>query len=123
MFISSAFAQEATNQVAQQPSLMQSLMPFILIFIVFYFLMIRPQKKKLDQEQNFLNALQKGQEIYLKSGIIGTIHGLTDKVVTLEVADGTRIKVLRSSIGGATAKLFEKKDEKAGSGKPAAAKK
>jgi preprotein translocase subunit YajC len=109
--MSSAWAQAADNGAAQ-PNVFQSFMPFILIFFVFYFLVIRPQKKKLEQENGFLQSLGKGQEVYLKSGIIGTITGMTDKIITLEISQGNRIKVLRSQIGGLTAKLFEEKPVK-----------
>ncbi len=89
-----------------------SFLPFILVFGIFYFLMIRPQKKKLEQETALNAALKKGDEIFTKSGLIGTIVGLTDLVITLEVAEGSKLKVLRSSLGGGTKALFEKKDDK-----------
>ena len=73
MFSSQAFAQDAAAP-AQNP-LMQFL-PLVVVFVIFYFLMIRPQKKKYDQEQALLKELAKGDEIYTKSGLIGTIYGL-----------------------------------------------
>lgn len=110
--LSSAEAQDAvtttTTQVANQPSALASLAPFALIFLVFYFLMIRPQKKRMQEEQSLLDSLGKGDEIVTKSGVIGTIYGLTDKIVTLEIAEGVRIKVLRGQIGGLAKKIFEK---------------
>lgn len=92
---------------ANAPSPFASLIPFALIFVVFYFLLIRPQKKKAQQEQAMLSALNKGDEIYTRSGIVGTISGLTDKIVTLEVDQGVKIKVLRGQVGGQFNKLFE----------------
>ncbi|MFZ8932778.1 MAG: preprotein translocase subunit YajC [Bacteriovoracaceae bacterium] len=106
-----AFAEGSANAAAQ-PSPFASFFPFIIIFMIFYFLMIRPQKKKLEEEKALLAGLNKGDEIYTKSGIIGTIYGLTDSVVTLEVAEGTKMKVLRSHIGGLAKKLFDKTEEK-----------
>ncbi|MCB9091593.1 MAG: preprotein translocase subunit YajC [Halobacteriovoraceae bacterium] len=109
--ITSAYAQEtaaapaAHNQAPQQSPVM-SFLPFILIFFVFYFLLIRPQKKKMEQEQKFVSALQKGDEIYTKSGFFGIITGLTDKIVTLEISDGVKIKVLRSQIAGSAKNIF-----------------
>ena len=97
LFISSAYAQEAA---AAQPNALSQFIPFILVFGIFYFMMIRPQKKKLQEEQAMLSALTKGDDIYTKSGILGKIHGLTDRVATLEVGEGTKIKVLRSQIAG-----------------------
>ncbi|MBU0681217.1 MAG: preprotein translocase subunit YajC [Proteobacteria bacterium] len=75
-----------------------SFVPMILIFVVFYFLLIRPQQKKARQQQDFLGALKKGDEVVSSGGIYGKITGLTDTVVTLEIADGIRIKVSRSAI-------------------------
>lgn len=94
---SSAFAQAAAAP-AQSP-LMQFL-PLVVVFVIFYFLMIRPQKKKYDEEQALLSKLAKGDEIYTKSGLIGTIYGMTDTVVTLEVSEGVRFKVLKSQVAG-----------------------
>lgn len=113
---SEAMAQ-ATETAAAQPSAFQSLMPFFLIFVIFYFLLIRPQKKKMQKEENFLTTLQKGQEVYTKSGILGKISGLTDKVATLEISQGNSMKVLKSQIAGLSAPLFEKPKPKA-TGKP-----
>lgn len=108
VFIGQAQAQEAA---AGQQSVLMSFLPFVLIFVIFYFLMIRPQKKRLEEEQAMMNALSKGDEVYTKSGILGKIVGLTDKVITLEVSDGVKFKVLRSQVGGLAEKLFDKNNE------------
>lgn len=110
-FATSAFAQEAAAP-ASQPSALAQFLPFILIFVIFYFLMIRPQKKKMQEEQKLLNALEKGDEVYTKSGIIGTIVGLTDTVATLEVGENSKMKILRGSIAGKADTLFKKPEEK-----------
>ncbi|GAB4341361.1 MAG: hypothetical protein Kow0089_15660 [Desulfobulbaceae bacterium] len=73
-------------------------LPIILIFVVFYFLLIRPQQKKAKEHQEFLNNLKKGDNVVTSGGIHGKITGLTDTIVTLEVADGVRIKVSRPSV-------------------------
>jgi len=104
MFISNAYAQETAQATTQ--SQFMSFIPLILIFFVFYFLMIRPQKKKLENEAKFNASLDKGNEVYMKSGVIGKIVGLTEKVVTLEVSEGTKVKFLRSQIGGDTKNIF-----------------
>jgi len=75
-----------------------SFIPLILIFVVFYFLLIRPQQKKAKEHQAYLGSLKKGDEVVTSGGIYGRITGLTDVVATLEVADGVRIKINRSSI-------------------------
>lgn len=102
--ISSAHAQAANGAPAQSPIV--SFIPFILIFLVMYFMMIRPQKKRMQEEQNFINKLAHGDEVYTKSGILGKVTGIAEKVVTLELEGGTKMKVLKSHIGGAAAPLF-----------------
>lgn len=89
-----------------------SFIPLILIFVVFYFLLIRPQQKQAKQHQAFLNDLKKGNKVMTKGGIHGTITSLTDTVVTLEVAKDVAIKVSRDAIGGPLAKPGEKAAEK-----------
>ncbi len=75
-----------------------SFIPLILIFVVFYFLLIRPQQKQAKLLQQFLNDLKVGNKVITKGGIHGTITGLTETVVTLEIAQDVRIKVSRSAI-------------------------
>ncbi|MFH7320131.1 preprotein translocase subunit YajC [Desulfurivibrio sp. D14AmB] len=74
--------------------------PLILIFVIFYFLLIRPQQKKAKEHQQFLAALKIGDEVVSSGGLQGTITGLTDSVVTLEIADKVRVKVARPYIMG-----------------------
>lgn len=106
LLITAANAQDGGAGAPAQNPLM-SFLPFILIFFIFYFLMIKPQKKKLEEEQAMINSIAKGDEIYTKSGIIGTITGMTDKIVTLEVSDGVKMKVVKGQIAGLAKKLFE----------------
>ena len=75
-----------------------SFIPLILIFVVFYFLLIRPQQKKAKEQQAFLGGLKKGDEVVTSAGIHGKVTGLTDAIATLEIAEGVRIKINRSSI-------------------------
>lgn len=77
---------------------MASFLPLILIFVVFYFLLIRPQQKQAKAHRNFLAELKKGNKVVTKGGLHGEITGLTDTVVTLEIAKDIRIKVSRDSI-------------------------
>lgn len=74
--------------------------PLILIFVIFYFLLIRPQQKKAKEHQQFLTNLKKGDAVVTSGGVHGTITGLTDKVVTLEIADNVRVKVSRGYVLG-----------------------
>lgn len=77
-----------------------SFIPLILIFVVFYFLLIRPQQKQAKEHQQFLNDLKNGNKVITKGGLHGTITGLTETVVTLEIAQDVRVKVSRSAIAG-----------------------
>jgi len=80
-----------------------SFVPLILIFVVFYFLLIRPQQRKAKEHQQFLGNLKKGERVVTSGGIHGRITGLTDTVVTMEIAEGIKIKVNRGSISTTTA--------------------
>ena len=95
----------------ERPGPLASFIPIIVIFVIFYILMIRPQKKRLQEEKAMLGRLSKGDEVYTKSGLLGRIVGMTEKVVTLEVTEGVKLKVLRAEIGGMSQKLFEKKGQ------------
>lgn len=97
MLSSQAMAQAASAPAAK-PSIFEQLMPFIFIFVIFYFLLIRPQQRRSKELQNFLGQLKKGDNVLTSGGVLGTIQGLTDKFVTLEVADDVRIRILRSQI-------------------------
>ena len=81
-----------------------SFLPLILIFVVFYFLLIRPQQKKAKQHKELLGGLKKGDRVVSSGGLHGTVTGLTDDVVTMEIAPKVRVKVSRGSISGFMAK-------------------
>lgn len=108
LFISNAWADtvnSAATTVATgapgtppQPSMMAMLMPFGLMFVVFYFLLIRPQQKKAKEHEQMVNGVQKGEEVVTQGGIFGKVTGITDKVVTLEIAENVRIKILKSQV-------------------------
>ena len=97
---SQSMTQPAQNYAAppQKPSTWETMLPLALMFGVLYFVMIRPQQKKVKEQQGLLTALKQGDEVVTSSGIIGTIAGMTEKVVTLEIADRVKIKLLKSQI-------------------------
>jgi len=76
------------------------LIPMVLIFVVFYFLLIRPQQKKVKEHREMLGRLKKNDEVVTSGGIYGKVVSLTDTVITLEVAPNVRIRVQRPQIGG-----------------------
>jgi preprotein translocase subunit YajC len=87
--------------------------PLVLIFVVFYVLVIRPQSKKAKELQGMLKELRKGDDVVTQGGIIGRITGIKDggDEVTLQVQEGVRLRILRSSITGLR-KIGEKPAEK-----------
>ena len=74
------------------------ILPWVAIFVVFYFLMIRPQQKRMKEQQTMLSQLKQGDEVVTNSGILGTITGITEKIVTLEIDDKVRVKMLKTQV-------------------------
>lgn len=91
-----AFAQSAPG--AGGPGPVMTLIPFVLIFIIMYFMVIRPQQKKGKDHQEMLNKLKKNDEVMTSGGIYGKVVDLKETVVTLEVAPNVRIRVHRPQI-------------------------
>jgi preprotein translocase subunit YajC len=100
MFNDLAYAMGGLPGVGGGAGGLGSFLPLILMFVVFYFLLIWPQQKKSKAHRQVLASLQKGETVVTSSGIYGTITGITDTVVTLEIAEKVRIKVARNSIAG-----------------------
>ena len=96
MLISPAYAQ-ATGAMPQTDTLL-TFLPMVAIFVVFYFLLIRPQQKKAKEARAMLTSLEKGNEVVTAGGIVGRITRLSDQYATIEVAPGTEITVQRQSI-------------------------
>ena len=72
---------------------------FGLIFVIFYFMIIRPQQKRQKDRQKMLDALEKGDKIITAGGIYGTVVGLEEKIVLVQIADNVKVKVDRGSVG------------------------
>ena len=94
-------AQTAEAQPGGPSSIMNLLGLPLVLFGIFYFLVIRPQSKHARQHQTFVTALKKGDEVATQGGIIGTVHAVEDKTVTLDVGGGTKLRVLKNQIAGA----------------------
>jgi preprotein translocase subunit YajC len=101
MFISSAFAQTAPAAAAaggdMQSSLM-SMLPLVLMFVVLYFVMIRPQMKKQKEHRAMIDALAKGDEIATAGGLLGKVTKLSDGYLSLEIANGVEVQLQRSAV-------------------------
>lgn len=76
------------------------LVPILLMFLIIYFLLIRPQQKQAKQHQQLLAGLKKGDEVVTQGGLVGRIHAVTDRIVTLEVARDVRVRVLKGQVSG-----------------------
>lgn len=101
-FISAAYAQEAANTAAAmgEPSMASGLLPLLLIFVVFYILLIRPQQKKYKQHQAMVNGVVKGDKVVTSGGVLGVVTKVDaeNDLLHVEVAEGVKIKVVRSTI-------------------------
>ncbi len=96
MFNSTAYAMGA--QGGAQPGGYMSFVPLILMFVIFYFLLIRPQQKKAKAHQAMINAVTKGDKVITSGGIHGTIVKVDEGTATVEIAEKVTIKVLRANI-------------------------
>ncbi|MDB5841889.1 MAG: yajC [Herminiimonas sp.] len=94
MFISNAYAQS----IPGLDSNLTSFLPIILMFVVLYFLMIRPQMKRQKEQRAMMEALAKGDEVVTAGGILGKVTKVSDAYVTLEVSDGVEVPVQKVAI-------------------------
>jgi len=100
MFISPAYAQAGGGFGG-----MESLLPLVLIFVVFYFLLIRPQQKKQKAHRAMLGELRRGDRVVTAGGVIGLITRVnSDSEITVQIAEGVRVKVVRSMVSDVMAK-------------------
>jgi len=101
MFISSAFAQTAPAAASAGGDLQSSLMsmlPLLLMFVVLYFVMIRPQMKKQKEHKTMIDALAKGDEIITAGGFLGKVSKLGDGYLGVEIANGVEVQMQRSAV-------------------------
>ena len=97
-FISDALAEGPAAAAGAQQGGLGALVPFLVLFVVFYFFLIRPQSKRVKEHKRVIESLAKGDEVQTESGIMGKITDLNENVVKLEVADGVQIKVRRQAV-------------------------
>ena len=94
MLINEAWAQSGALGGAD----LWSMMPIVLMFIVLYFMMIRPQMKRAKDLKAMIDALQKGDEVVAAGGVIGKISKISDSYITLQIADNVEIRVQRPAV-------------------------
>lgn len=92
--ISNAYAAPAAG--AQDPIL--GLLPFVVIFVLFYFMLIRPQMKRAKEQKKMIAALQKGDEVITTGGVLGKITKVSDQYMSLEIADNVVIQVQKATV-------------------------
>lgn len=100
MFISSAFAQTAPAAAAEGGMMasLTSMLPLVLMFVVLYFIMIRPQMKRQKEHRAMIDALAKGDEVATAGGLLGKVTGLGEGTLQLEIAPGVQVQVQRSAV-------------------------
>ena len=116
MFVSPAYAQAAGGPGGFD---LVSLAPLVLIFVVFYFLLIRPQQKKMKAHKAMVAAVRRGDRVVTAGGIVGTVSKvLSDTELQVEIAEGVRVRVIRSTVTDVVAKT-EAADEAGADDEPA----
>jgi preprotein translocase subunit YajC len=110
-FISPAYAQAAGD--AGGASGLEAMFPLILIFVVFYFLLIRPQQKKAKEHKAMLEAVRRGDKVVTGGGILGTVTKVSDdQEITVEIADGVKVRVQRGLLAAVLSKTEPVKEDK-----------
>lgn len=111
MFISPAYAQGAP---AGSGDFLISILPFVLIFVIIYFLIIRPQQKRVKAHQEMVGGIRRGDTIVTSGGLIGKVTKVIDDTeAQVEIADGVRVKIVRSMVSDVRSKGEPAKDEAA----------
>ena len=97
--VAKVFAENGAAGAAPQGGGLLSFLPLVLIFVVFYFLLIRPQQKKMKDMKAMVEALRRGDQVLTQGGIIGKVHKVGDDgVLEVEIAEGVRVKILKHTI-------------------------
>jgi len=96
LFISDAAAQAAG--ASGPASTLQSLLPMVALFVIFYFLLIRPQQKRQKEHKNMIADLAKGDEVVTMGGVLGKIISIDDNFISIEISKGVEVRVQRQSI-------------------------
>ncbi|WEX78857.1 preprotein translocase subunit YajC [Sinorhizobium numidicum] len=99
MFITEAFAQTAAPGGAGGADILMSILPFLLIFVVMYFLIIRPQRAQMKRREELLKNIRRGDQIVTGGGIVGKVTKVVDDAeLEVEIAEGIKIRVVRSGV-------------------------
>ncbi len=109
MFIETAYAMGAPGDAgAQGAGGGAGLIMMLAIFAIFYFLLIRPQQKRMKEHKKMVDEIKKGDRIVTAGGIYGTIENVSPNTLTVKIAEGTKVKITRSSVGAVVKEGEEK---------------
>lgn len=97
-FISDALAEGAAAGAAQSDGGLLGMLPLLLIFVLFYFMLIRPQSKRAKEHKNMVEALAKGDEVVTNGGLLGRVSEVGESFLTVKIADGVEVKVQKQSV-------------------------
>ena len=98
MFVTPAYAQAAAP--AGGAAGLASFLPLVLIFVIMYFLMIRPQQKRAKEHRAMVEALKKGDEVVTQGGLVGKVTAVRDQELEVEIAPGVKVRVIRATVTG-----------------------
>jgi preprotein translocase subunit YajC len=112
MFISPAFAQ--TTATPGTGDFLSMILPLVMIMVIFYFLLIRPQQRKMKEHQEMISKVQRGDTVVTSGGVVGRVSKVVDdKELLVEIAEDVKVRVVRSAISDVRAKGEPVKDEAA----------
>lgn len=99
MFISNAWAGEAADLAAEDPSFFVTMLPLLLVFVIFYVMILRPQNKRIAEHRSMINSLRRGDRVVTAGGLVATVKKLSgDDEVVLEISDGIQVTAVRSTL-------------------------
>lgn len=93
-----AFAEDAPQAAAPGVSGLMSIAPLIILFVIFYFLLIRPQQKRAKEHKQMISAIQKGDQVITSGGMHGRVASVNEDTVSVEVAEGVKVKISKEAI-------------------------
>lgn len=99
-----AYAQDAAGAVAEQPSIFDSLIMFLPIILIFWFLILRPQNKRMKEHRAMVAGVAKGDKVVTAGGIIGTVTKVGEDDATVEIGEGVKVKIVKSTLSSVTPK-------------------
>jgi len=110
MLVTPAFAQ--TSSLFGGDSLLVTMLPFVLIFVIMYFLILRPQQKRVKEHGELVKNLRRGDTVVTSGGVVGKVTKVVDdEQIEIEIADGVRIRQMRQMVSGVRAKTEPAKDD------------